>query len=346
MQNTDNIEERGFINKSKLLEYVTEEDIFELVFGFKPVEFVYVTSPFRVDENPGCWFERNLSTGILRFVDFGNSNVVNGVNMINIDCFDAVSIYFGFSNFYKTLEFIKSKLIDGKNLTAIPTVKMSKVKVKNRVQTSIDIQTRDFNNKDKRYWTKFGITKQQLINDKVFPVLRLKVKSVKADYIKRVNELCYAFTAFDNNRKKLYKPFQKGKKRFLTNCKIDDIGEIQSLPDIGTQLIISKSYKDCRVLRNEGLNSVWFQNEGMIPSDEVLYDLIERFDEIIVFYDNDDTGIEASKKVSDKINSFLPGKARELYLPIELRKFFIKDPADMYSKMGKKHLTNFIKQNL
>ena len=34
----------------------TEEDIFELVFKFKPKEFDYVKSPFRKDDSAGCWF--------------------------------------------------------------------------------------------------------------------------------------------------------------------------------------------------------------------------------------------------------------------------------------------------
>ena len=42
-------EKRGFIDKDDILKYVSEEDIFELVFGFKPKEFDYVTSPFRND---------------------------------------------------------------------------------------------------------------------------------------------------------------------------------------------------------------------------------------------------------------------------------------------------------
>lgn len=32
----DNADRRGFINQNVILEYVTEEEIFELVFGFQP----------------------------------------------------------------------------------------------------------------------------------------------------------------------------------------------------------------------------------------------------------------------------------------------------------------------
>ena len=68
--------ERGFINKKKILEYVSEEQIFELVFGFEPVECEYVESPFRDDRNPGCWFQY-CPSGKLRFVDFANSSAAS-----------------------------------------------------------------------------------------------------------------------------------------------------------------------------------------------------------------------------------------------------------------------------
>jgi len=40
----------------------------------------------------------------------------------------------------------------------------------------------------------------------------------------------------------------------------------------------------------------WFQNEGIIPHDFVFISLLNRFNEIIVFFDNDDAGITASIK--------------------------------------------------
>ena len=40
---------------------------------------------------------------------------------------------------------------------------------------------------------------------------------------------------------------------------------------------ITKSYKDCRVLRNLGLNSIWLQNEVAIPSRNIFEDLCKRF---------------------------------------------------------------------
>jgi hypothetical protein len=335
--------ERGFIDKNKILEYVSEKQIFKLVFGYEPIVYQYVTSPFRIDNTPGCWFEYSPK-GELKFVDFANADVINGIKMLNIDCFDAVQVYYKLGNFYKTLEFIKEKLIDGKNIKH--NIRVIKPKVKEDVE--IYVEARNFDSRDKRFWSRYGISKQNLVDDGVFAVKRFNLLNTrKGDILKRVHDPCYSFSNFDDGRKKLYRPFKKGSGRFITNCKADDVGEIDSLVEYGKQLVISKSYKDCRVLRNEELNSVWFQNEGMIPSDEILIPLCKRFTDIVVFFDNDNAGITASKKVSDYINKSFPGKARNLYLPEHLNlERNISDPADMYYKMGSKHLQQFLKEKL
>lgn len=339
----DNLE-RGFINKQQILEYVSERDIFELVFGFKPVEYRYVTSPFRPDNNPGCWFQTDVASGKLRFVDFANEETINGINMNNIDCFDAVQVYFKLNNFYKVLEFIKDKLIDGKNIKH----KIRVFKPKEKKEVLIHIDTRNFDARDGRFWSKYGISKQNLIDDGVFPVRRFNLLNTRnGDILKRVYDPCYSFNNFSGDRKKLYRPFQKGSNRFITNCKADDIGEIDSLVKYGQELVISKSYKDCRVLRNHNLDSIWFQNEGMIPSDDVLVELCRRFTKIVVFFDNDEAGIIASEKVKNKINSFFPGKARNLYIPEHFNtQFDISDPSDLYRIKGPKHLQQFINDKL
>ena len=341
----DNLE-RGYINKEKILQYVTEEEIFKLVFGYKPVEYVYVTSPFRLDNSPGCWFSTDPATGKLRFVDFGNGNVIDGISMHNIDCFDAVQVFFGLRDFYRTLEYIKEKLIDGKNIKH--TIK-EKRPIKEKKAVTIDIDAKRFDGRDRRYWSKYGITGNQLTSDKVFSVSRFSVKNTKyGDMLKRTYEPCYAYTGFDGKRKKIYRPLQtKGSKKFITNCTADDIGELWQLAVHGELLVISKSYKDCRVIRNQGFDSIWFQNEGMLPYRTKLMNICRRFRKVVVLFDNDQAGIGASIKVRDMINGEFPLRATNLYLPERLlteRK--ISDPSDLYKDMGEAHLIKFLDENL
>ena len=82
---SDNLERRGFIDKNKILEYVSEKQIYALVFGFEPEEFQYVTSPLRVDNNAGCWFETTEFGLVFRDFTYGKRPM---------DCFNVVQAYF------------------------------------------------------------------------------------------------------------------------------------------------------------------------------------------------------------------------------------------------------------
>jgi RNA recognition motif-containing protein len=336
---SDEVEELGFISKEKLLQYVTEEDIYELVFKFKPVEFEYITSPLRVDNNPGCWFEVDVTTGKLMFRDFGDGNKP-------LDCFDLVQRYFKLPNFYKTLDFVKTALIDGKGVKH--DIKHVKARPKRilaqKTRVKILVKTRPFNDADRKFWQQYGITKKQLIDDKVFPISLFKmIGTKKGDISIKPRKVTYAYTEFDKDMKKIYQPYQKGKYKFATNCDQNAVGGLKKLVPFGRQLVITKSYKDYRVLKNQGLNSVWFQNEGQIPSLDIVLNLANRFDNVIIFFDNDETGINAAIKVVNLINENIPGKARRICLDTKLAQFRIKDPADLIKKRGRKALTDFLK---
>lgn len=337
----DNIKraEKGFIDKNEILKYVTEEDIFELVFGFKPKEYDYVVSPFRPDSRPGCWFQYAIS-GKLRFIDFGSKLYINNQKMISIDCFDTVQQFFKLPNLYRTLQFIKQHLIDGKNLSEIQITRTVENKVRNKVE--ILFTPKIYSLEDKKYWLdRYQIYKENLIEDKVFPVAQFKMLNTKyGNYTINTKSLCYCYTDFESGNKKIYRP--NDKKKFLTNCIQNDIGGTRFLPSTGKTLIITKSYKDYRVLKNQGLTVIWFQNEGMYPTLDILLPLCNRFEKVVIFFDNDKTGIEASTKLMNIINSYIPGKAFNVYLPERLITESITDPSDLIYRKGREQLIQFL----
>lgn len=347
-ETTDEVERSGgFIDKDKILEYVSEADIFQLVFGFEPVEYEYITSPFRDDSNPGCWFHVDPNTEKLRFTDFADNRTIKGVKMKNIDCFDAVMIYYNLSSFYKTLDFIKAKLIEGKDIKhdikhVLPRNQREK-KVKNKVK--ILTSTRNFIIKDKIFWEdRYGVSKDNLIEDMVFPVSKFKLIGTKSgDYLFRETNISYAYTKFKSGNKKLYRPYEKGPKKFITNCTADDVGGMENQIKAGKLLIITKSYKDYRVLKNLGLNVRWLQNEGMFPKEQEFWKLLESFNKIVVFFDNDEPGIKAADTLVDLINFTEINKASKVHLPPDLLAKGISDPSDLYHKMGRQELINFLK---
>lgn len=337
-----NLDVKGYISKDIILEHVSEEKIFSLVFGFEPKEYDYVTSPFRPDKTAGCWFFYSLS-GKLKFTDFGSQIIINGVKMINIDCFDAVQQYYKLPNLYNTLLFISDKLLNNSKIENL-TAKNTERKIKEKVRKEFLFEPRMFNDKDKRFWYKYGITKDQLIRDKVFPVRKFKITDAQNNTSSfSIKDPGYMFTDFNGRRMKLYRPYIDGFGKFLTNCTPNDIGCINSLPLTGNQLVITKSYKDCRVLKNLGLNSVYFQNEGMFPSLELLLPLCRRFNRIYIIFDNDKTGIEQGQKLYSYLNTYLPGKISNVVIP-QIAK--VTDTSDFYVSQGEDKLLTFLKEKI
>ena len=322
--NSDNLNRRGFISKESILDLVTQEQIFELVFNFIPQEFDYVVSPLRYDRTPGCWFTYHTN-GVLYFIDFAHTRT-------HSDCFNIVQDFFQFPNFYLTLEYIHKTLIQGKvGLEPIVNKEETKKIVKEKVK--LLIEARQFNPADVKFWSQYGIRKKHLVEDRVFAVQKLFALNTKSgSHIIDCKDIAYSYNDFSEARKKVYFPMREGRKRFLTNCTKNDVGGINSLVSYGKELIIAKSYKDYRVLKNNGKNVVWFQNEGMIPNDSILTLLVTHFNSIIVWFDNDQPGIIASEKVKNYINTLVPGKAKNLWLPERSLEVGIKDPSDCIAK--------------
>lgn len=341
----DNIEIKNFLDKNKVLEVVNEEDIFEIIFGFKPKEFEYVVSPFREDHNPGCWFEYSIS-GKLKFIDWASDCYVNGVKLVSFDCFDAIKFYYKLPNFYETLLFIYNHLIKGKELPKrIEKNKKSVKREKNK--TSIIIETREFDSRDANFWKKYGISSQNLVDDKVFAIRKYKIiNSIKDNKSVNCYGISYAYTDFKDGKKKIYSPHSNSKLgKFITNLGKEDIGGLRTLVENGEKLIITKSYKDYRVIKNQGYNVIWFQNEGMFPTTLTLLSILSRFKEIIIFFDNDRAGKEAAEKLVEYIYSIDHLiKVKNIFLPDYNGK--TKDPSDFYYKRGEKELNEFLKNQI
>ena len=332
----DNIEVKSYIDKKTILQYISEEDLFEHILGFVPKEYDYICSPLREDNNPGAFFQRGLYSNKLLFIDYADS--YNNT----YDCFAFIQRYYKLPDFYQTLQFIQHNIIEKQKLEKTVTQNISTKDV-SRKKAELIIEARPFNKTDGLYWGKFGISKKNLMDDKVFPVQKIFLKNGrKGDKSIPVYTKCYAFTDFKENRKKLYFPYKKGKFRFLSTCTRNDV-DVEKINRNSKQLVISKSYKDCRVLRNLGVNTLWFQNEGAFP--ENLQEIIEGFEDVAIFFDNDNPGINAAMKLESLINNSFRHVARTVHFETKLLEKGIKDPADMYSKMGVEKLEHFLSSN-
>ena len=308
------------LTKNEILKRISQEEIYNLVFNFYPKTDTYYKSIFRDDKNAGCFFE--YFKGTLYFKDFADTNLKNH----NMDCFEAVKIHFKLKDFNESLIYVDKKFnlgITNNNpiepkieLLISNTEKISvfqgKKSTKNKEIMSIDTHYRDFNYLDKKYWfDRYGISKKDLIEDNTFPLKRCRYYShKKKEYLFYVPiSVSYCYNV-QEGYKKIYSPFFESLK-WITNCNNNIIGNIENILPYGYELIITKSYKDCRVLRNFGLrNVVWFSSENQFPNDNILLELINRFEKITIWYDNDETGKKCSSLLLQKLNELNSKKKR------------------------------------
>ena len=260
------------LNKENILKFVTEEQIFSLFLGtYVDLKRKYY-APYRNDKHADCFFWHN-KYGKLYFVDFANTTITH------LDCFSLGQLTHNLS-FFGVLSFINKSFnlklenisLEEKSLLnglKTPNFKNKQQEIK-KDNTKLLCDIRDFNNQDIDYWKQYNITLEQLKKDKVYPVSRFFAKTSEKQYSIKLNQ-SYAFTEF-KRKLKIYSPDNKEYK-WITNCDSSDIGNWDNTinKEYNTDfLIITKSYKDCRVLRNLGFNSIWLQNEKVILPEKII----------------------------------------------------------------------------
>lgn len=329
------------ITAEQLLQKVKQERIFEMVlkepFSYDKKYF----SPFRKDKTPGCFFTQR-EDGTILFVDFADRT-----GHRHRSCFrmvmDAYEPTLSLSN---AIDVICDYFKLSKNSSDYTPVSFTRnfTSVTEEKEGTIITYTkkREFSRNDRIYWSKFLITTQNLLEDNVYPVDRFTKVNRKGKF----SSVCYnpSFALDFIHHVKLYFPLNNIEFKWLSNCDENDIGNIDNLPITGSKLIISKAYKDHRVIRNLTNNNViWFQNEGCVPDDYILKMLLKRFHEIVIFFDNDYTGIKQGYKIVTILKKLSKGKniVRMVYLPIKSK---YKDIAEYVGKEGRQDTLKILKQ--
>lgn len=326
------------LTEAEILNKVSEEEIFQ-IFIKEPIkldkEQMYV-APYRNDTNPGAWFE--YFEGQLQFVDFGIPEPIKKNN-----CFWFIVKCTGLK-YQEALQYISLHFNLSGSKEELPQTKPTIFTKRVERDKTITYSLRKFTLQDKAQWEPYEITRNNLEEDKVLPIRAYRFQSKKGEYHNIVPyDVAYAYTEFDDGKVKIYRPNAPDKyTKWLTNCGINDVGSINHLPWLGEQLIITKSYKDCRVLRNQGLHSIWFQSEGMFPNEDIIKSLCKRFNKIFILWDNDSVGLSTGKILLDYINSIMPGKAQLIFLPPKLLLENIKDISDLMFHKKREAVLDFL----
>lgn len=334
------------LTTENILKRVSQEEIFEIVVENVILEGeLYYKAPYRHDNNADCYFSYHNDT--LYFIDFADANSISP----NKDCFGFIMACYKLT-FIETLSFINTKLKLGlgddsaqlkKEREDISLEKRNNIMQSLRRDKSITLQPRLFNYKDKLFWSKYGISRKNLEDDLVVPIKSYRAMSREGKYFNvKPSDIAYAYTEFQSGNMKIYRPEETQGFKWYTNCNQNDIGGLRDLSMNTSTIVITKSYKDCRVLKNMGINAIWFQSESMFPSVDILKPILNHFDKVIIWFDNDPTGLGKSKVLKDYIESFKPDSTTIIFLPPRLYLENIKDPSDYFAGKGNEKLLEFI----
>jgi hypothetical protein len=250
------------------------------------------------------------------------------------DCIHLVRLLKGLS-FRETILKIKEDLYSDRDLHSVkiqgrdvPIDEIHRIDRTEKPCANIQVKTREYDLDDIIYWSQYGVTKEDLIKWNIKPCDEVWLNDA-IWYTKRKKDPCYRYVI--NDKYKVYRPRCIGKGKWLTNSTKGDVQGVRYLPEKGELLVITKSYKDIVVLNKHlGVNAISFSSESEAISEKTIDYLYTRFDNIVLWYDNDQPGIEQGELRSEQTG--LPN----VYIPIEYK---ATDPSDLYKTYGKEVFT-------
>lgn len=321
------------ITKELILSRFSEEQLMEYYLHV-PVKKGLFRSPLRRDRNPTCSFYRNSSDTLI-FKDFATGQHLNvfGVVQEMFHC-----------NYFEALRIIANDMgiIHDRFLQKTPgKINERPVKMQDKEVSKIQVEIQDFSDLELKWWGKYGITPEIL---KRFNVYSCKHVFLNGQLSAKSQQHCPIFGYYggkiQENKEKMelwrcYFPKRKSY-RFITNWPAKKIQGYDQLPKKGKLLIITKSMKDCMTLYSCGISACAPNSENLFISDSVLNELKKRFENIVVFYDNDRPGLLNMARIRKD--------HPELVFISIPKEYGSKDISDFYKDHGRKETLNLIKK--
>lgn len=327
-----------YIDKNDIIKYVDQLEVWWWLLGFQVDEGELFKNPFRIDNNPGCKLSKGVKWITLKDYasKFHNWNILTATMWkFNV-------------GFNKACYLIWDEFVFKQDKPFIPQTRIEEGDAVERCHIHfipyLDKNGRAiFLERDRAYWEPLGITSDQLREDFTYSVKMFRFNDRQGRLFQVYpNSYCYALTQPSGNVK-IYSP-DKTVGKWVSNCTEQDIGFLDR-PIKSDTLFICKSYKDCRIQINAGYDAKWIQGERFLIPDKIIHQFSKQAKDIIIYFDNDDTGIDRSLYLADHCNQLTHStKFRAVWLPEHLDN--IKDNADYISAFGEDALKQQLKQFL
>lgn len=316
------------ITKELILSKFSEEQLMEYYLHI-PVKKGLFRSPLRRDKQPTCSFYRNKS-GTLIFKDFATGQHLN--------VFDVVQSIFR-CDYFESLRIIANDfgIVRDNALHKNPgKINLNPIKIKDKEISKIQIEVQEFTDSELKWWGRYGISKDIL---KRFDVYSCKHVFLNDQLFAESQQHCPIFGYYGKKYHSLelwrcYFP-KRTSFRFITNWPSKKIQGYDQLPKKGKLLVITKSMKDSMCLYSCGITACAPNSENLFIPDKVLEDLKNRFENIVVLYDNDRPGLYNMAKIRKE-----HPELTYVFIP---KRYGSKDISDFYKDHGRKETLNLIK---
>jgi hypothetical protein len=297
-----------YINKEHIFSQISQKEVFEKYLGInisKLLQGDLFCNPLRKDSFPTCSFKvyKNPSypEGVLiYFRDWADSK--------GYDCIGFVSNITGL-NYLDTLCLISKhfNLLSGEDVDKykyILDVEAIKSIAKVKTKAKLAIKSIPFSKEHVKFFKQYHLDIEDLGDD---------IKAIKCFWINetRFNPKDIAFAyCFGNGNYKIYCPYanrEKGEIKFVHNNSEILQGQ-NSLNFEKSNLIITSSYKDVKLLNkiikieNLDFEVCATMSESTPPTEKAINFLKSKYQNIIIYYNNDEAGIKAAITQSEIYN--------------------------------------------
>ena len=315
------------ITKDFILSKVNQESIMQHYTGLDVNSKKLMLSPFRVDNHFTVSFYKSKSD-ILYLHDFATNEHIN--------CFQAVMKKFE-CNYYEALNIIAKdfNLIEGENNVKVKPLSVHPLK--ETKSAKIQVQVKNYSNKELEWWKQFGISVKTL---KKFHVFSIENVFLNGELKFTSSEQCPVYGYYFGKDKngiekwKIYFPLKENY-RFLNNLSKKVLQGYHQLPKTGDLLVITKSMKDLMAMYEFGISAVSPNSETLFIDDKKLEEFKKRFKHILVIYDNDRPGLHNMwliRKEHPELNYF--------YIPW----YLAKDFTDSIKLVGIENMKEYVNE--
>lgn len=293
-----------------------------------------ISSPLRDDDSNPSFSMAEKDDGTVVWKDFGTGEAGNATTLMaklwNVTYSEAL---------------LKIKMDVGEPIPRVSLIRKYKGKVHLTSNSSIKVRVRPWKDWDIEYWNSFGISEKMCRMCNVHPISHAFFTRKDKDGFERtvtvpMDKYAYAYFEWKDGVEsiKLYQPFSQTMKWLSKHDhSVWDLWkQAFKWADVRSdkEVIITSSRKDAMCLwENLNVPSMSLQGEGYLPKPQVMNQVLERFQTVYLWYDND------FKHKEDNPGQDNARKLIELYptlhnicIPDEYQ---CKDPSDLVKEWGK-----------